>query len=638
MKIELSTELDTRRWLPLGGLLIGALICLVVYWPGLHGPMLFDDFPQLGKFFESPSGKTYTLTQVLWSDSGLLGRPVSMLTFWANSVLTPDNLAAWKLTNLIIHLLCGILAGLLAMELFSAAHSARGVEPGYLGAFVGVAWLLHPLQVSTVLYTVQRMTELAALFMFAGLYAFAISRRRQNATFKRTASGLLILSVATVLAVFAKENGLLLPFLALAIELLLFRGTGTDGAARAIKYYFGSLCALALIGTLLLLAWRPQFFSGGYAFRDFTLEQRLLSEPRILFDYLSMLLWPTPGSMGFFHDDVVVSTGILHPLSTLLSLLGLSGLAASAWFARKRFPLYAIGIAIFLIGQSMESSVIALRLMFEHRNYLPGFGVILAVTDLVSGVLANRPRALHATLAGSVLLGLIIALGIRVTYWSSSLSFYQQAARIHPASNSAVAGLAQVYLNADKPELAARLLAGRQDLGSQLQLAYIQCLTTGTLPAAELGKLLQHPMQHLESYPVTGLTLLGAAGIRNQCRFSDAAYSRLIDRAAGLDSTVPDLRYMLYLYSGYYHQRLNQLPQAIAATQAAHRLSPTTPVPLILSARWYLQAGKPEQAEYQLQKAMEIDRKYHAGFAADIAALQAQLPATSAQHPPTGPH
>lgn len=636
MKIELSTEFDTGRWLPLGGLLIAVLICLVVYWPGLQGPMLFDDFPQLGQFFGHDAGNAPGLGQVLWSSSGPLGRPVSMFTFWANSVLTPDNLPAWKLTNLIIHALCGLFAGLLAMELFAAAPGDRGIEPRYLGAFVGVVWLLHPLQVSTVLYTVQRMTELATLFMFAGLYAYAVSRRR-NATVKQTVAGLLLLSAATVLAAFAKENGLLLPFLALAIELLLFRGAGSSGVARTIKYYFVSLCAIALFGTLLLLALRPRFISGGYTFRNFTLEQRLLSEPRILFDYLAMLLWPVPGSMGFFHDDVVVSTGILHPFTTLLSLLGLTGLAASAWFAHKRFPLYAIGIAIFLIGQSMESSVIALRLMFEHRNYLPGFGVILAVTDLAAGLTAKRTQMLHGMLAGATLLGLIILLGIRVTYWSSSLSFYQHAVRIHPASNSAVAGLAQVYLNANKPELATRLLADRQDLGSQLQLAYIQCLTTGTLPAAQLEKLLQHPTQYLDSYPVTGLTLLGAAGIRNQCRFPDAAYSRLIDRAAGLESTAPDLRYMLYIYSGYYHQRLNQLPQAIAATQAAHRLSPATPVPLILSARWYLQAGKPEQAEYQLQQAMGIDRKYHAGFAADIAALQAQLPATAVQSPATGP-
>ncbi|MGH8373598.1 MAG: tetratricopeptide repeat protein [Gammaproteobacteria bacterium] len=638
MKIDWSVQLDTRRWAPLGVLLIAMLVCLAIYWPSLKGPMLYDDFPQLGRFFNQPAGHAPGLGEVLMSNSGPLGRPVSMLTFWINSVLTPDDLAAWKLTNLFIHILCGLLAGLLAMELFDAAGSDRGIAPRYLGAFVGIVWLLHPLQVSAVLYTVQRMTQLAALFSFAGLYAYARARRQlASASLTRTAAGLVMLSVATILAVLSKENGLLLPFLALAVEVLLFHGAGTRAVSRVVKCYFGSIVLLAVAATALAFALKPNLLIGSYAFRNFTLPQRLLSEPRILFDYLGMLLFPIPGSMGFFHDDVALSTGLLHPVTTLLSLFGLTALAASAWLARKRFPLYALGVAFFLIGQSMESSFIALKLMFEHRNYLPSFGVFLGITDLAAWSLARCPPVLRTVLTGAAILSLLVLLAVRVAHWSSGLSFYAAAAIAHPNSDGAISGLAQAYLDAGKPELALQALSGHTSLGTQLQRAYIECKMRGSLPNTQLDRLADNPLPHLDTYPVSGLTLLGALGIENHCRFDDVAYSRLIDRAAALDTTGPTWRYMLYIYSGYYHQRLHQLEPAIAAMRAAHRISPDTPIPLILSARWYLEAGEPVQADNQLQQALHVDQEHHAGFANDIAQLQGQIKKSTDKSSPTKP-
>lgn len=637
MRIKLSAQLNSNLWAPLGTLFITAMISMAVYWPGLSGPMLFDDFPQLGQFFHHAPDHAMALGEVLWSNSGPLGRPVSMFTFWANSVLTPDDLAAWKLTNLIIHVLCGLLASLLAIKLFTITSRSNGIESRYLGIFVGTVWLLHPLQVSTVLYTVQRMTELAALFTFAGLYAFVLARSDQTASLRRAIAGLLALSIATVLAVFSKENGLLLPFLALAVELVLFRGAGGNDASRAVKYYFGSICLLTFCTAIVVLTLHPHFLSAGYAFRDFTLTQRLLSEPRILFDYLWMLVFPAPGHMGFFHDDIALSTGLLHPVTTLLSLLGLAALIISAWFARKRFPLYTLGAAIFLIGQSMESSFIALEPMFEHRNYLPCFGVFLGITDVIASLLSRRERYLRTTLASLAVLVLMILLSVRVMHWSSGLSFYTAAVKAHPNSEGAVSGLAQVYLDADRPELALQALSRHESLGTQLQRAYIECKMHGSVPDTQLEALISQPMGYLDSYPVTGLTTLGAMGIQNQCKFSDALYSRLIDSAATMRDTGPNLRYMLYIYSGYYHQRMQQLDAAVAAMQAAHRMTPDTPVPLILSARWYLEAGDPAQAEIQLDKASKIDNRYRAGFGDDIAQLRNQIRKTTGKSPDTAP-
>ena len=47
-------------------------------------------------------------------------------------------------------------------------------------ALASCLWLLHALHVSTVLYTVQRMAQLSALFVFAGLLVYSYGRQRQR--------------------------------------------------------------------------------------------------------------------------------------------------------------------------------------------------------------------------------------------------------------------------------------------------------------------------------------------------------------------------------------------------------------------------------------------------------------------------
>lgn len=633
MKIDLSREFGKQRWQPITALLFAMIVCAVIYWPGRHGPMLLDDFPQLGGMLYPSTGTSPRLRDLLISSSGPLGRPLAMLTFWLNSILTPGDLPAWKATNILIHLFCGLLAGLLAMELFAATKRDDATEPRYVGAFVGMIWLLHPLQVSTVLYTVQRMTELSALFTFAGLYAYIHIRRNYAGSPRHTITGLALLSAATLLATLCKENGVLLPILASAAELLVFRETGdTRVGGRIVKYYFTAFYLLVISTAGYILVLHPESVFSGYVYRGFTLTQRLLSEPRILFDYLAMILFPWPGHLGFFHDDVRLSTSLLQPPNTLLALIGLVLLMGSAWIVRKRFPLAALGIAIFLIGQSLESSLIALEPMFEHRNYLPDFGILMTLTELGSWLLQKQKVFVHAVIAGIVLLGLTALLVIRVTHWSSAFDLYQNALVAHPESTEASSGLAQLYLDAGRPQQALQVLAGRTNFGARLQRAYIQCKTTGTLPAADLISLSEEPLSFLDSYPVTGLTRIAILGIQNQCHFQNEAYSQLIDHAAAVQTTPPYLRYMLYIYSGYYHQRQQQIQAAIVAMKAAHRMSPDTPVPLILSARWLLQAGLQKQAAETLRLAQAIDLRFHAGFGNDIATLGQKI--TEAENKP----
>src|SRR5699024_7915595 len=116
--------------------------------------------------------------------------------------------------------------------------------------------------------------------------------------------------------------------------------------------------------------------------RNFSTAERVLSQLRILPLYLQQILLPLPSNMYFYYDDFAPSRGWLSPATTLAGAAFLLGLLLAAWQLRKRLPLFALGVAWFFAAHFMTSNVIALELVFEHRNYFALFGVLLALTGL----------------------------------------------------------------------------------------------------------------------------------------------------------------------------------------------------------------------------------------------------------------
>jgi hypothetical protein len=109
------------------------------------------------------------------------------------------------------------------------------------------------------------------------------------------------------------------------------------------------------------------------------MRTRLLSETRIVVDYISWTLLPTPSALSFYHDDFRISTGLLTPWTTLTSIVFLGALVALMVWLRKRQPLAALGIGLFLGCQLLTGTIIPLELIYEHRNYFASFGLLLTV-------------------------------------------------------------------------------------------------------------------------------------------------------------------------------------------------------------------------------------------------------------------
>ncbi|HET8554889.1 MAG TPA: tetratricopeptide repeat protein [Rhodanobacteraceae bacterium] len=536
---------SSPRWLTSAILLtLPAIVLLVAWWayhPGLGGGFLFDDFanlPALGA--TGPVDNWATFWRYITSGhADPTGRPLTLLTFLIDARNWPADPRPFLRTSIVLHLVNGALLFLLLRRL------GRALKPGptdgstdwriNLAALLGAAlWLLHPLFVSTTLYIVQREAMLPATFVLAGLMLWLHGRTRMLAG--RTVSGwvwmLLGLGGCTLLAVLSKANGILLPALALTIEYTVLRHPAPVGAhpvrdglevlsgprpsrtgcapTRETNRYRVALCFLGwlpacVVASYLIHAGWNGFVHGISSARPWTLGQRLLTEPRVLMDYLQLLWLPRPFTPGLFNDQIHASTLLFAPWTTLPCLLAVFGLIVGALWLRKRWPALALAVLFYFVGQALESSTIALELYFEHRNYLPAMLMFWPLALWLCGVPQSRRvgpgppwsirwtsahpakskpvdwKWIKALLAVLILAGLAVMTHARANVWGNTREQALLWAKLNPDSPRAQTNAAQAELHAGHPRLAARHLRDLlRQRPQQVQLAF-------NLFAAECG-------------------------------------------------------------------------------------------------------------------------------------------------------
>lgn len=388
-------------------------IVAIAYWPGLSGVFLFDDFinlDALGRY----GGVRDLDTFLYYLTSGTAdptGRPVAQLSFLLDATDWPADPLPFKRTNLAIHLVNGGLLFLLLSRLqrWLPMADATSRATRFAPLLAATLWLAHPLWVSTTLYVVQRQALLASTFTLLGLLAWDNAYRRLLAGEAARAWAWISLGVggATLLAGLSKANGFQLPLLALVTWAVLQAPHGASLAPtrrRALRMHV----ALGLgIPSALLLAYLalqvPAAMRAADAFRDWTLGERLLSQPRALWDYLGILIAPRSGSDGVFTDAFVPSRGWLAPWTTLPAIVALAGLLWLAAARRRAWPRFSAAVLFFAAGHLLESGPLPLELYFEHRNYLPA---LLLGWPVAHALLAAGP-APRMRLALAVLLPLL---------------------------------------------------------------------------------------------------------------------------------------------------------------------------------------------------------------------------------------
>ena len=481
-ELRRTTRINHTGW----WLLFAAFVLTIaVYWPGLSGGFLFDDYPNIvDNSGVQPQDASFSslVGAALSSPSSEFKRPLASLSFAANYLTTGIDPYWMKLTNLAIHLFNGLLVFLLTRVLlrsvFAGAHPVHNAatgsraecavtkaQVGMVAALVAAGWLLLPINLTGVLYVVQRMESMANLFVLLGLLGYVAGRRRmlgltttpagstdapKRGSVSADISGLLLciasITIPTMLGLLAKETAVMLPLYAGLIEWMVFRLKMSAGTwdRRLLTVFLAVLVVPMLLGLAWLL---PQVASPGYwSTRDFTLGTRLLSEARIVVDYIAWTLLPTPGALSFYHDDFQISTGLLTPWTTLTSIALLVVLTALMLWLRSRRPLAALGIAFFLGCQLLTGTILPLELIYEHRNYFASFGLLLTIVPLLA-VSRTSPFALprHVLLAGLLLCWTALT-AFTAYVWGNPLQLAEDLATRAPQSPRAQYELGRTYI------------------------------------------------------------------------------------------------------------------------------------------------------------------------------------------------
>ncbi|TLM65400.1 MAG: hypothetical protein FDZ69_10055 [Deltaproteobacteria bacterium] len=440
MKTGLNRPGSLQHWSPAALLLV---VTALLYGHTLNVPMYLDDHRAL---LENYLLRDLSATAAkVFSQRGLTN-----LTFALNYQLAAWALPPLHLVNLCLHAACGVLVWRLLLRL------ARGSWLPLLGALL---FIVHPLQTQAVNYLVQRATLLGAFFFLlaALLYLRARSALAAGTPWRSPVCLWPYLGavVAGGLAVISKENTATLPLVLYAYERLFPHAAG-EGRRPVMLRLVPFCLAPLLLGTMLAVS-----LAGGNAERVFyyplaslqhnTPLNYLATQLSVVWVYLRLLLLPYGQALE--HGYPVVEQVLT--LKSGFGLIGLLALGGLTWRLRLSRPLSAFGIVWFFLALVVESSVIPLDPLFEHRLYLPMFGFVLVVLDGVSAMLSERWSRFVVLL---LVLGCLPLAWRRNVLWADQVAFYEDNVRVAPHSERAVKKLAYFYNQAGRYDEALRLL------------------------------------------------------------------------------------------------------------------------------------------------------------------------------------
>ena len=603
---------------------IPVLVTLYLFWPGLTGDFLFDDF---ANFQSLASLNEYNIKEritlfIFNGTSGPTGRPVSLASFIINDFAWPSSPWSFKYTNLMIHALCGILVFWLIYKLLLILKETE-TRATIIASICMFIWLVHPIQVSTVLYVIQRMTQLSTLFMLAAIIGYLYGREK---LYTRPLYGYIQMSLSLVffglLSLYSKETALLIPVYILVIEYFLLRPVNAP-APRHIRYWntvFIWIPFFIILGYFASIIWSQD---SHYAARPFSLPERLLTEFRVVSEYLKLTVLPYIQGRGIFHDDYTISKSLLNPVSTLAAMLFIFSLLGSAFLLRKRWPVYSFSILWFFGGQLLESTFPALELYIEHRNYLPVLGPIFGITYVVFNTRKKlRPVAIGLFTLYVFIFSTITAQDTQL--WGNPAISSAVWAEENPDSVRAQQAASNIAFRLNKPERAQKYLEKALERHPKesaliLQLIYTDCYFHN-LDIADLKKRMKRlEKSQYSNAAITTIIMLSERATLKKCpALTPETTITLLDtlinnpefqRASSLHA--------LHYWKGMLYGKLLQLNNAMNELDKAFEYARVIDIPLQQSI-WLISAGLFNDAAIYLNKAQQLNNRIRNPFLKNI--------------------
>jgi hypothetical protein len=616
----------------------------LIYQPGLYGDYLFDDLTNI------TTNTSLEIHEFSWSAirdaaissfSGPLKRPVSMLSFAFNASTTGLGAPLYfKLTGLLIHLITGLAVFWLARLLIARFRTVGGAErggPDWVSLLVTAIWLLHPLNLTTVLYVVQRMTSLSALFAFLGVAVYCVARQRMDASKPHAWTLIaLVFLVLLPLSALSKENGVLIPVLLLVVELTAFNYKmlgRSDRLRLGVLGLFTVAIPVALVLAAVMMN-HPRLMAS-YQVREFDVWERMLTQGRVIWFYVAMTVLPNNSKLGLYHDDFTISTTIFSPMSTAFAWTGIAGLIMLAILARRRLPVVSFGVLWFFAGHLMESTVLPLEMVHEHRNYLPIFGPIFAACFLfVEWVRGGAFTRWAATAAVAYLLLLGAATFFRAEQWGDTVAHTLHEVENHPNSERAQLQAGRLYMRMmiDTPR-AEYYVAAKEALEKSIRLATIS--VTSHFALIQLSFLMNQPadpavvdaaVRVLSNGPMPpsvapAFRALVDCQIFAYCKLPDRDVLRLGNAALANPGAIVGITTQVAIYLTQYQiDKMGDGDLAIKTLRDALARDPNSVALHLTAGKVFRVVREFEQAKLQLDQASQLDSlgTYKTGIAEEM--------------------
>jgi len=399
------------------------LLAILLAWlPALDAPFTYDDR------IEVIGNRT-----IRWIDDiGTIAayntsRPLLIFTYALNWRLGGLDPFGYHVVSLAIHALNALLAWRFAGRLLSPGRAA----------FAAAAWALHPMTTESATYITGRSDALQATWWLLGLTAWLDFRRAAPDAPARWLGPRSIAVASVVAALLTKEVGALLPVALLAVDRWL---VATPRWRDHAPFWIAGAGAVAL--RLAVYGWPAAEVPRGAI-------AQLLSQAEVWARYLQ--LWLAPAGQSILHD---------HPgLARVAGALALGGWALAAAVlaraARGEKPgspaaLRVFALALFGAWLFASSAVPLLETMAEHRAYLAGFAVLLALSASIPDSRASRALAL------TTIPVLFAATVLRNRTWADETTLWADAAAQNPDSARAWYGAGEALRHARRfPEAAA---------------------------------------------------------------------------------------------------------------------------------------------------------------------------------------
>ena len=446
------------------------LLPILTYFPGLNGPLIFDDIPNivLNSNIQMKQLSLTTLNEAAHSlSSGPFGRPLAGISFAINYYLADGTIQTfgYKAFNLAIHTINGLFVFWLVFLIMTRAQkldfqSTKDLKNKttipLIAGICALLWVLHPIQVTSVLYVVQRMTSMAAMFMLLSLISYMYARLALLN--KNTRKSIILFFTSLVAGIFGalcKETAVLLPLYIILIEFIFFNDVSPWNQWQALSKNWKSILFIGFVCFfVLLLIFLINFALPGYVNRDFNMVERILTESRILLFYLGQIILPRLSEFGIYHDDIPLSTSLLSPWTTLVSIAVIISMLFFAFRYHRKFALISFGVLWFFVSHVLESTFFPLELVHEHRNYLASIGPLMIAVSGLYVLMHKLKKSRLWILIPIIVLAFGITTTVRSMQWTQAKNLLENETLYHPESPRAWADLFIIYVKENMPDKA----------------------------------------------------------------------------------------------------------------------------------------------------------------------------------------